>query len=89
MTGDRLQGVIFDMDGVIVLTEQAHWQSWLAAAEPRGVTLDYKTFLSCFGRINPDCVPILFGPNISPTESADIADRKEAAFREIIRANME
>ena len=81
-------GVIFDMDGVIVLTEQAHWQSWLAVAEPRGVKLEYKTFLSCFGRINPDCVPILFGPGISVEESVEIAERKEAAFRDIIGSNM-
>jgi beta-phosphoglucomutase family hydrolase len=82
------KGVIFDMDGVIVLTEQAHWESWQAAAEPRGITLDYRTFLSCFGRINPDVIPILFGPNISPAQSVDIADKKEAAFRDIIRGNM-
>jgi beta-phosphoglucomutase family hydrolase len=81
-------GVIFDMDGVIVLTEAAHWQSWLAAAKPRGVTLKYDVFLSCFGRINPDCVPILFGPGISEAESTDIAEKKEAAFRDIIRADM-
>ena len=81
-------GVIFDMDGVIVLTEQAHWQSWLAVAEQRGVELEYPTFLSCFGRINPDCVPILFGPGISVEESVEIAERKEAAFRDIIGSNM-
>ena len=81
-------GVIFDMDGVIVLTEAAHWQSWVAAAEPRGIALKYEVFLSCFGRINPDCVPILFGPGISEAESAEIAEKKEAAFREIIRADL-
>lgn len=84
--GTKLAGVIFDMDGVIVLTEQAHWQSWLAVAEARGVKLDYTTFLSCFGRINADCVPILFGPDITIAQARDIADRKEAAFRDIIRA---
>jgi beta-phosphoglucomutase len=82
------KGVIFDMDGVIVLTEAAHWQSWLAAAKPRGVKLEYETFLSCFGRVNRDCVHILFGPEIQPAESDVIADAKEAAFRDIIRANV-
>ena len=83
-----ISGVIFDMDGVLVLTERAHWQSWLAAADPRGVKLEYSTFLSCFGRINPDCVPILFGRGISPAESSAIADQKEAAFRDIIRVDV-
>jgi beta-phosphoglucomutase len=82
------RGVIFDMDGVIVLTENAHWQSWVAAADLRGVTLEYPTFLSCFGRTNPDVIPILFGPHISPEESAEIADKKEVAFRDIIRNAM-
>lgn len=81
-------GVIFDMDGVIVLTEHAHWESWQAPARERGVKLEYETFLSCFGRVNPDCIRILFGPEISADESIAIADAKESAFREIIRSNV-
>jgi beta-phosphoglucomutase family hydrolase len=88
MSAAVIRGVIFDMDGVLVLTEQAHWQSWLVVANERGVTISYEKFLSCFGRINPDCVPILFGQGISAAESNDIADRKEAAFRDIIRSNV-
>ena len=79
--------VIFDMDGVLVLTEDAHWQSWLEAARPRGVELSYAAFKSCFGRINPDCIPILFGPQ-SSEETAAIAEEKEAAFRRIVKAHV-
>jgi beta-phosphoglucomutase family hydrolase len=82
------QAVIFDMDGVIVLTEQAHWLSWQAPAKLRGITLSYSVFLSCFGRVNPDAIPILFGPGISAEESAVIAEQKEVAFRDIVRSNM-
>lgn len=79
--------VIFDMDGVLVLTEDAHWQSWLEAARPRNVELSYAAFKSCFGRINPDCIPILFGP--WPAEdSLAIAEEKESAFRRIVRARV-
>ena len=63
--------VIFDMDGVLVLTEDAHWQSWLEAARPRWAELSYAAFKSCFGRINPDCIPILFGPR-TPEDSLAI-----------------
>jgi len=76
--------VIFDMDGVLVLTEDAHWKSWLEVARPRGAELSYAAFKSCFGRINPDCIPILFGPR-SPQESVAIAEEKEAAFRRIVK----
>jgi len=79
--------VLFDMDGVLVLTEQAHWQSWLEAARPRNVELSYQAFKSCFGRINPDCIPILLGP-WSPEDSLAIAEEKEDAFRRIVRAKV-
>ncbi len=84
----RNTGVIFDMDGVLVLSEQAHWQSWCAAAKNRGVEIAYKKFVSCFGRINPDCIAIMFGADIPPDESARIADEKEQAFREIVRRHV-
>lgn len=80
-------GVIFDMDGVLVLTEEPHWQSWQVVAEPRGVELDYDTFLSCFGRVNDDCIPILFG-DVSREETDRIADEKEKAFRDIVREDV-
>lgn len=82
------KGVIFDMDGVLVLTENAHWLAWQASATRRGVTLAYATFLSCFGRVNQDCIRIMFGDEVPPDEAARIADDKEAAFRDIIRTNM-
>ncbi len=71
------------MDGVLVLTEDAHWKSWLEVARPRRAELSYAAFKSCFGRINPDCIPILFGPR-SLQESVAIAEEKEAAFRKIV-----
>jgi HAD superfamily hydrolase (TIGR01509 family) len=79
--------VLFDMDGVLVLTEEAHWQSWLQAARPRNVELSYTAFKSCFGRINPDCIPILFGP--WPADDAlAIAEEKESVFRKIVSARV-
>jgi beta-phosphoglucomutase len=86
-TDTREVAVLFDMDGVLVLTEEAHWLSWIEAAKPRGVELSHPAFKSCFGRINPDCIPILFGPR-SSEESLAIADEKEAAFRRIVRAHV-
>jgi len=84
----RVEAVIFDMDGVLAMTAAAHWEAWRQIAGERGVEIKYETFLFCFGRINPDCVPILFGDGISTEESEAIADRKEAAFRDIIRRNV-
>jgi beta-phosphoglucomutase len=76
------------MDGVLILSEEAHWKSWNVPAAMRGVKLDYDRFLSCFGRINPDCIKILFGPETPTDEVESIADEKEIAFREIIRSQV-
>lgn len=81
-------GVIFDMDGVLVLTEEAHWLAWREAANRRGVDLKYETFLSCFGRVNDDCIRIMFGETVPAEEGLRIADDKEAAFRTIIAGNV-
>jgi beta-phosphoglucomutase len=81
-------GVIFDMDGVLALTEQAHWEGWKAVADARGRDIQYPVFLSCFGRVNPDCVAILFGADVSMEESARIAEQKEIEFRKILRRHV-
>ena len=54
----------------------------------RGVHIDYATFRSCFGRINADCIAIMFGPDLTPEESDRIAEEKERAFRDIVRQNV-
>jgi beta-phosphoglucomutase len=81
-------GVIFDMDGVIVRSEDAHWVSWRAVAAQRGIDLKYETFLSCFGRVNADCIRIMLGEGIDDAEGLRIADSKEAAFRDAVRADV-
>ena len=82
-------GVIFDMDGVLVLTENAHWLAWKEAASKHGVDLEYEVFLSCFGRLNPDCIRVIFGKGVIDSEHAlRIADDKEQAFRDIVRPDV-
>jgi len=81
-------GVIFDMDGVMVLTEEAHWQSWQRVAADRGDELSYESFASSFGQVNADCIPLMFGSGLSAEEIVRIGDDKERAFREIIAEDL-
>ena len=46
-------GVIFDMDGVLVDTYEAHYRSWRKMAEPEGLTYTETDFASTFGRYQP------------------------------------
>lgn len=83
-----MHAVIFDMDGVLIMSEEAHCRAWQAVGASRGRQITHAAFLSCFGRINPDCVRILFGEDTPPEVSRAIADEKERAYRDIVRENL-
>lgn len=83
-----MRGVIFDMDGVLILTAPAHFESWRDAAARHGVSVDYSKFIKTFGRTNPDIIRLWWGDAATPELIATIADEKERAFRDIIRHDM-
>jgi beta-phosphoglucomutase family hydrolase len=80
-----MHGVIFDMDGVLILTADAHFRSWRDTAARHGVEVDYQKFIRIFGRTNPDIVRLWWGEDASPSLIDTIAGEKERAFRDIIR----
>jgi len=86
-TDDRVNAVIFDMDGVLVLSEDAHFRSWRDTAAAYGARVSHELFLSCFGRTNPDCIRTMIG-EVSPERAHEIAERKELAYRDIVRSDM-
>lgn len=86
-THDQITAVIFDMDGVLVLSEEAHFRSWRDTAASYGVTVSHELFLSCFGRTNPDCIRVMIG-EVSPERAYEIAEHKERAYRDIVRSDM-
>lgn len=77
-------GVIFDMDGVLVDSAEAHWQSWRLLLEENGRSASKETFAQTFGKQNRDIIPILFGP-VVPGRLIELSDRKEVIYRDIIR----
>jgi beta-phosphoglucomutase len=81
-------GVIFDMDGVLVLSGDAHWESWREVAAGHGVQLTHELFLSTFGQVNEDCIKAIFGAETPREEIERIADAKEQAYRDLVRANV-
>jgi beta-phosphoglucomutase len=78
-------GVIFDMDGVLVDSADAHWRSWELLAAQEGKAVSKDQFAATFGRQNRDIVPMFFSP-VSPHRLTELADRKEAIYRDLIRA---
>lgn len=82
---DDLPSIIFDMDGVLVDSYQAHFQSWLRLAAERGFEFTQEQFLTTFGRVSREVI-VECGMLENPTAEAisEIDDAKEAHFRDIL-----
>ncbi len=79
---------IFDMDGVLVDTYRAHYRSWLAMAEPEGLSFTEAEFGQTFGRTSREIIAHFWGEGrYGDAEIAALDERKEAAFRRIIEAD--
>ncbi len=85
MSSPNPLAVIFDMDGVLVDSYQAHWQSWHFMADELGKGLTEAQFVSTFGRTSREIIAEHWGASaLSPQEIADFDRRKEALYREIV-----
>jgi beta-phosphoglucomutase len=79
------RAVIFDMDGVLVDSYRAHWQSWHFMADELGRGLTEEQFVTTFGRTSREIIAEHWGPDcLSRAEIAEFDRRKEALYREIV-----
>ncbi|MEO8286350.1 MAG: HAD family phosphatase [Chloroflexota bacterium] len=75
------RAVVWDLDGVIVDSADAHNASWLEMAQEFGVDYDPATdFKGIFGKHNSDIIPSLWGVT-DPAEIDRMAMSKESSFR--------
>lgn len=82
--GESRIGVIFDMDGVLVDSADAHLESWRLLAAELGESIDESLFAQTFGRQNKDIIPLVFG-RTGEEEIRRLADRKESLYRGLVR----
>ncbi|MFP4140678.1 MAG: HAD family hydrolase [Phycisphaerae bacterium] len=78
------RAVIFDMDGVLIDSYDAHLKSWMRMAQNRGLEMTEEMFASSFGQTNRTIIPQHWPECDNPSTIRDISDEKEAAFREIL-----
>lgn len=78
-----MQGVIFDMDGVLIDSAEAHFQAWRALGEEIGVPHTREFFTSTFGMHNNQIFPLWLGA-IAPERQQALAERKETLFRALV-----
>ena len=80
--------ILWDMDGVLVDTVEAHYRSWLVVFEPYGISLDRERFAEVFGMNTTGALQALLGERATPELIADVSPRKEAIFREALAGNV-
>jgi beta-phosphoglucomutase len=77
--------VLFDLDGVLVDSYRAHFDSWLQLCQERGWSMTPLQFETTFGRTSREIIRELWGQEVdSDAEVKELDDRKEWLFREIL-----
>jgi beta-phosphoglucomutase len=77
-------GVIFDMDGVLVDSGPAHHQSWQRLAAKHDIEVPAERFQQTFGRPSRDIIRLLWGERVSDAEIQQLDEEKESLYRELI-----
>ncbi|MGB3088054.1 MAG: HAD family phosphatase, partial [Phycisphaerae bacterium] len=81
------RAVIFDMDGVLVDSYEAHFQAWKRLAGRLGQSISEAQFAATFGRKNRDIIKTLWGDDVPEDEIEALGGWKEIQYREILREN--
>ena len=80
-------GVIFDMDGVLVDSYQAHFEAWNRMARRHGREMTEQQFADTFGRTSREIIRLLW-PDLADQDQVSAWDaEKEAAYRDSLREN--
>ena len=79
--------VIFDLDGVIVSTDEFHYQGWQRLADEEGIYFDRKTNERLRGVSRLESLEIILEKadrNYSREEKAEMAERKNNYYRDLL-----
>ena len=81
--------VIFDMDGVLVDSAEAHRRAWQQLGREVGTPFTTALFQQTFGQRNASIIPVWLGTGGALQLAAEridaLADRKETLYREFVR----
>ena len=84
----RTQAVIFDLDGVIVSTDEYHYQAWKRLADEEGIHFDHEINRRLRGVSRMRSLEILLerSPRRYPREQQqEMADRKNGYYRGLLQ----
>jgi beta-phosphoglucomutase len=87
MKGNSTLAIIWDMDGTMADTREAHWLAWKQILSEEKYDLTWETFLKTFGQRNDAILRSLLGASLPDAEVIRIGDAKEQVFRDVLKDN--
>lgn len=78
------KALLWDMDGVLVDTGEAHFAAWKALFEKHGWAITRQDFERTFGMSNIPILKEFLGERLPEAQLFDLGAEKEARFREMI-----
>jgi beta-phosphoglucomutase family hydrolase len=85
MKKENTFALIWDMDGTMVDTREAHWLAWRESLTAEGYDLNWETFLKTFGQRNDAILRSLLGTDLPDADVVRVGDTKEQIFRDVIK----
>jgi beta-phosphoglucomutase-like phosphatase (HAD superfamily) len=79
------QGIIWDLDGVIVDSAPFHFQAWRKFTATKGKVFTQENFRRIFGMRNEDILVYIFGEKLEKRLLKTWSEEKEERFRRLIQ----
>ena len=84
MTQTNGRAVLWDLDGTILDSREAHWQAWRLFTERLGRPMTIEFFDETFGFWNEVILRRHFGPQLTDDEVERLSEEKETLYRELL-----
>jgi HAD superfamily hydrolase (TIGR01509 family) len=79
------RAVLWDLDGTLVDSEEAHWLAWKITLDAEGVIITREQFSSTFGQRNASFLHSWLAVEAGDPAVERVGAAKEAAFRRMVR----
>jgi beta-phosphoglucomutase len=84
LSPDSNLGVLWDLDGVLVDSGEAHYQAWVETCARYAFSFGRESFQKTFGMNNAGIIATLAQREVSPELVGEISEYKEDVFRRAI-----
>jgi beta-phosphoglucomutase len=85
MSAPSPRGLLWDLDGTLIDSAEAHYLAWRDALAARGRAHSREEFYKGFGKRNDLVLRAIFGDALSAEEAERLADDKEERYRSHVR----